>query len=80
MQPEQLQHAFRIRSQRFKFFVGIFRRDDFHQLDFVELMHANDATRFAPGGTRFAPETWRIGGEFLRKIASAQDLFAMKIC
>ena len=80
MQPEQLQHSFCFRGERFEFLVRFFRRNDFHQFDFVELMYANDATRIAPGGTGFASETRRVGGEFLRKIANAQDLLAMEIC
>src|SRR5262249_14962854 len=80
MQTEQLQYPFRVRSKRFKFFVRFLRRCDFHQLDFVELMHANETTRVAPGGPSFAPETGRIGGEFFRKIAKAQDLLTMEIC
>ena len=43
-------------------------------------MHANDATRIAPGGTRFPPETRRVGGEFFRKIVNAEDLLAKEIC
>ena len=80
MQPQQLQHSFCIRNERFKFFVRFFRRNEFHQFDFVELVHTNDATRVAPGSTGFAPETGRISDEFFRKIVDTQDLLAMKIC
>ena len=79
VQAEQLQHALRVRRQRFMFRVGSFRRRDFHQLHLVELMHANDAARLASGRTRFAPKTRRVGDKFLRQLRGRENFFAMKI-
>ena len=79
MQVEQLQDAFRIGGQRLPFRVGGFRRGQLDQLHLVELVHPNDAARFPAGGTRFPPETGRVGGKFLRQLAQRQNLLPMKI-
>ena len=43
-------------------------------------MHPDNPTGLASGRTGFPPETGRVGHELLRKIGSAEDLLAMKIC
>src|SRR5437868_15366114 len=79
MQAEQLQNLLWLRRQPLQFIIRFFRRRDFHQLHFVELMHAYDPARLAPGGTGFATETRRVSDKFLRKVHRREDFFAMKI-
>ena len=43
-------------------------------------MHPDNSTGLASRRTGFPPETGRVGHELLRKIGSAEDLLAMKIC
>ena len=46
-----------IGGEAFELGVGVLRFDDFHQLDFVELVHADQPAVVASGGTRLAAES-----------------------
>src|SRR5260221_2780343 len=79
VQAEQLQHLLRIRRQRLQFRKGSLRRGDLHQLDLVELVHANEPARAEDRSAGLASEARRVGDVANRQLIEAQDFLAMKI-
>ena len=79
VQAEGLQDALGVGGERVEFGEGLLRLHDFHQLHFVELMHADHAARADAGGSGFAAETGRVGDVTLRQIGGREDFVAVEI-
>ena len=59
--------------------VGIFRPREFHQLDFLELMLANDSAHVFPIGSRLAAKARSIRSDGNRQSRRVDDLVAIEI-
>src|SRR5687768_13434961 len=61
-EAEALEEDLRPLGQPFELRLRLAGRDEADHLDLVELVDTEDAARVPPGGTRLAPEAWRVGG------------------
>src|SRR5581483_5044519 len=63
VQSEPLQYRFSVVRELLVLFVGFVRARELHQLHFLKLVLADDATHVLAVGTGFAAETWSVRGE-----------------
>lgn len=79
VQAEELEHFFRVAGQRLQFGHAGLWRGDFHELDLVELMHANEAARAEACAAGFTTEAGCVSGVIDRQLLVRHDFFAMQI-
>lgn len=78
-QVQQLQHFFRVAGQLFQGIHRIFRTNDLHHLDLVELVHADQTAGVAAVRTGFRAEAWRVCSHFQRQSFLFHDLVAHQV-
>src|SRR3954464_2608035 len=78
-QLELLQDGFGVRGQLLVLGRRVGRSAEAHELDLVELMHAQQPARVFPGGTRLAAETGRVGDISLRQRRPIEDFVAVEV-
>ena len=66
-QVQQLQHFFRVAGQLFQGIHRIFRTNDLHHFNLVELVHADQTAGVTAVRTGFSTEAWRVCGHFQRQ-------------
>ena len=78
-QIQQLQHFFSMADQFFQRLHRVFRTNDLHHLDFIELVHTDQSARITAIGTRFGTEARRMGSEFNRQGLFLDDFVAHQL-
>lgn len=68
-QAQQLQHFLGVTGHLFQRGHRVFRADDLHHFNFIELVHTDQTAGVAAIGTGFRAEARRMGGHFDRQIA-----------
>lgn len=76
---EGLKNSLGIGCEGFERGIGMIGVANFDKFNFVELMHANEAASAESGGTRFASETWGIGGVLDRQVCERKNFLAMEV-
>ena len=79
MQSEDLQHLLRVREHLLQLVIAVLGFHDLHQLDLVELMHANHPARAHARRARFRAEARAVGAVVNRKLAGRENLLAMDV-
>lgn len=80
VQTQCLQDFFGVGGQFFQLVHAGLRRGDFDQLDFIKLVHADQATRAQAGAASFATEAGCVSGVADGQLFLLQDFFAMQVC
>ena len=78
-QLETLEHFFRVQRQRFELVVRLLRRRQLDELDFVELVLANQSADVLAVRSGFASEARRVGGVADRQLAAVENLAAVQV-
>ena len=77
-EAEALQDVLGVAGQRgFEFIVARFRAGEFYQLDFLELVLADNSAYVAAVRAGFAAEAGRVGAVFQRQFVEIEGLIAM---